>query len=225
MIAMMQSKSSSGQPQSTTTAGFRVMDALIANIRSVRITGKFKDITGIRFGNLTVLSMYGKDKYGKILWRCKCDCGNETITHGRSLVNGHCKSCGCLRNASRAEEGKYKGLSKTRIFNIWKGMIYRCTSENCDCYELYGGRGINVCPEWKGTQGFFNFLRWSLNNGYSPELTIDRKDTNGNYEPSNCRWANWDEQAENRRKSEKVVNQYGVWDYKNAPRPYQPKGE
>ena len=201
------------------------MDALIVNIRSVRITGKFKDITGIRFGNLTVLSMYGKDKYGKILWRCKCDCGNETITHGRSLVNGHCKSCGCLRNANRAEEGKYKGLSKTRIFNIWKGMIYRCTSENCDCYELYGGRGINVCPEWKGTQGFFNFLRWALNNGYSPELTIDRKDTNGNYEPSNCRWANWNEQAENRRKPEKVVNQYGVWDYKNPPQPYQPKGE
>lgn len=179
----------------------------------------------MKFGNLTVLSVHGKDKYNKILWNCKCDCGNETITHGRDLVNGHCKSCGCLRNANRAEEGKYKGLSKTRIFNIWKGMIYRCTSENCDCYELYGGRGINVCPEWKGTQGFFNFLRWALNNGYSPELTIDRKDTNGNYEPANCRWANWDEQAENRRKPEKVVNQYGVWDYKNAPEPYQPKGE
>ena len=208
-----------------TTAGFRVVDVLIANIRSVRITGKFNDLTGMKFGNLTVLSVHGKDKYNKILWNCKCDCGNETITHGRDLVNGHCKSCGCLRNANRAEEGKYKGLSKTRIFNIWKGMIYRCTSENCDCYELYGGRGINVCPEWKGTQGFFNFLRWALNNGYSSELTIDRKDTNGNYEPSNCRWANWDEQAENRRKPEKVVNQYGVWDYKNAPKPYQQKGE
>lgn len=179
----------------------------------------------MKFGNLTVLSVHGKDKYNKILWNCKCDCGNETITHGRDLVNGHCKSCGCLRNANRAEEGKYKGLSKTRIFNIWKGMIYRCTSEKCDCYELYGGRGISVCSEWKGTQGFFNFLRWSLDNGYSPELTIDRKDTNGNYEPSNCRWANWDEQAENRRKPEKVVNQYGVWDYKNPPQPYQPNGE
>ena len=116
------------------------MDVLIANIRSVRITGKFNDLTGMKFGNLTVLSVHGKDKYNKILWNCKCDCGNETITHGRDLVNGHCKSCGCLRNANRAEEGKYKGLSKTRIFNIWKGMIYRCTSEKCDCYELYGGR-------------------------------------------------------------------------------------
>lgn len=187
--------------------------------------GKFKDITGMKFGKLTVLEMYGKDKYNKILWKCRCDCGNETITHGRDLVNGHCKSCGCLLNENRTAKGKYKGLSKTRIFNIWKGMIYRCTSPKCDCYELYGGRGIRVCPEWMGTQGFFNFLRWSLNNGYSQELTIDRKDTNGNYEPLNCRWANWYEQAENRRKPEKVVNQYGVWDYKDTPEPYQPKGE
>ena len=70
--------------------------------------GKVKDLTGMKFGKLTVLEMYGKDKYNKIFWKCRCDCGNETITYGRDLVNGHCKSCGCLLNANRAEKGKYK---------------------------------------------------------------------------------------------------------------------
>ena len=187
--------------------------------------GKFRDLTGITFGKLTVIERNGKDKYGKILWKCKCSCGNEYTTLGRSLVNGSCKSCGCLLNEKKAEEGVYHGLSKTRIFTIWKGMVYRCTSSKCESYDLYGGRGIIVCPEWMGKQGFFNFLKWSLENGYSSELTIDRIDTNGNYEPSNCRWADWKTQANNRRRPEKVVNQYGVWDYRHKlPAPYK-KGE
>ena len=184
--------------------------------------GKFKDLTGLHFHSLTVIEQAGRDKYGKILWRCVCDCGNETITLGRHLVNGHCKSCGCLNHIEKASSGKYKGLSKTRIFTIWKGMHYRCESENCDCYNLYGGRGVKVCNEWTGTQGFFEFLRWSLENGYAAWLSIDRIDNSGDYTPTNCRWVDWVTQANNRRKPDKVINQYGIWNYREPlPEPYR----
>lgn len=186
--------------------------------------GKFKDLTGMRFGKLTVIEQAGHDKYSKILWRCVCDCGNETITLGRGLINGKCKSCGCILSERKREDGKYKGLSDTRPYRIWKGMITRCYNINCESYPDYGGRGISVCDEWRGVQGFFNFLSWALNNGYSNDLSIDRVDNNGNYEPSNCRWATWIQQANNRRRPDKITNQYGEWDYRRPlPKPYQPK--
>ena len=141
--------------------------------------GKYKDLTGMKFHKLTVIEQAGHDKYRKILWRCKCDCGNETVTHGRDLVNGHCKSCGCALNEKRRENGKYHGLTDTRLFRIWKGIIYRCDNPNSKNFPDYGGRGIKVCHEWSGTQGFYNFLLWALNNGYSDSLTIDRIDNNG----------------------------------------------
>jgi hypothetical protein len=188
--------------------------------------GKFKDLAGMKFNKLTVIEQAGHDKYNKILWRCMCDCGRETITHGRDLVNGHCKSCGCALNEHRREEGRFKGLSNTRPFRIWKGMIARCFNLNCESYSDYGGRGISVCSEWQGTQGFFNFLSWALNNGYSNDLSIDRVDNNGDYEPSNCRWATWTQQANNRRKPDKVVNQYGEWNYRMPlPEPYKPNNK
>lgn len=186
--------------------------------------GRFNNLSGMKFHELTVIEQAGTDKHGKILWRCRCTCGNEHITLGRHLVNGHCKSCGCLKNKDRDIHSQYKGLSSTRIFTIWKGMRYRCSDRNCEDYKYYGGRGIKVCPEWnEDVSGFFRFLRWALENGYSNNLTIDRIDTNGNYEPANCRWADWKTQANNRRKPEKIKNQYGEWDYKPLPEQY--KGE
>lgn len=175
--------------------------------------GRFKDLTGMKFNRLTVIKQAGRDSYGKILWECKCDCGNGVITHGRSLVNGHCKSCGCLLNDKRRENGKFHGLSDTRVYRIWKGMIQRCTNPNNKGYKIYGAKGIGVCDEWKGEQGFYNFLSWSLNNGYTENLTIDRIDGDKGYSPQNCRWADWSTQRQN-QKREFAVNQYGTFPLK-----------
>lgn len=189
--------------------------------------GRFKDLTGMRFNRLIVQGQAGRDKYGKILWKCRCECGGETVTHGRSLVNGHCKSCGCLNVEVKRQNAKYHGLTSgsQRIYTIWKGMVARCQNPKTKCFDDYGGRGIKVCAEWADEiSGFPTFLHWAIRNGYADHLTIDRINNNGNYCPENCRWTDWNTQANNRRKPETVRNQYGVWIVKRTL-PEPPKGE
>lgn len=173
----------------------------------------YNDLRGKKFNRLTVIEIAGRDKYGKILWRCKCDCGNETITHGRSLVNGQCKSCGCMKSICKKEVGAARGLSNTRIYNIWHSMIQRCYDPKAISYKYYGAKGISVCPDWQGEQGFFNFLGWAIENGYREYLTIDRIDGNKDYSPSNCRWADYSTQRRNQERTT-ARNQYGVWGIK-----------
>lgn len=172
--------------------------------------GKYKDLTGMKFNRLTAIEPAGKDKYGKYLWRCKCDCGNEVITLGRGLINGHCKSCGCMKSICKKEIGTARGLSHTRIYGIWVGMIRRCSNPNYISYKYYGGKGISVCPDWQGEQGFFNFLGWAIENGYREYLTIDRIDGEKDYCPNNCRWADYSTQRRNQHRT-MIGNQYGHW--------------
>lgn len=157
------------------------------------------NLSGQRFGRLVVLDEAPRKEYGARMWYCKCDCGKEKIVFQQCLMNGHSRSCGCIRKEQIIERSTTHGLSHKRIYNIYHGMINRCFNNNEHSYPDYGGRGITVCDEWSGDSGFENFYEWAVNNGYSEKLTIDRIDVNGNYEPSNCKWSTYEEQSKNKR--------------------------
>ncbi len=168
------------------------------------------DLTNKRFGRLTVIKYVETDKNRKKLWLCLCDCGNKKIVPTTYLTRGDTTSCGCyrkeceLRNLSKFwGKPKTHGLSKTRIYQIWADMKDRCNNKNNQFYKNYGKRGIKVCEDW--LTNFMNFYNWAINNGYTSKLTIDRIDVDGNYEPNNCRWATWKEQANNKRVTRKIV--------------------
>lgn len=161
-----------------------------------------KDISGERFGKWTVLSRAGSNKDGRAMWLCECDCGTVRTVVGKTLIAGTSQCCGCTRkeNAARASSNTNRkhGMRNTRLYVIWRSMKGRIKYPSTNSYERYGGRGIRVCEEWEND--FSKFSDWALSHGYSEDLTLDRIDPDGDYEPSNCRWATWSEQARNRSK-------------------------
>jgi hypothetical protein len=144
--------------------------------------GKFIDLTGQKFGRWAVLGRGGKNKQGKILWECICDCGKYAMVEGNSLKSGNSTSCGCYGKTTQLKHG----MHNTKIYKVWSAMKRRCYSPNDKAYKNYGAKGIQVCEEW--SDSFENFYIWAINNGYKEGLSIDRVNSSGNYEPSNCRW-------------------------------------
>lgn len=178
---------------------------------------RVKNLIGQSFGRLTVIAQSGRDTQNKIMWKCICVCGNEKIVRGNDLKSGAVQSCGCFKKERFTEMRKlitpYKthGLSNTRLYRVWGGMLQLCYNPNNSNYHNYGGRGITVCDEWRND--FQAFYDWAIANGYKEEglpngknkWTIDRIDFNGNYEPSNCRWVDMLVQSNNKRDNHLVT--------------------
>lgn len=153
------------------------------------------DLTGQRFGRLVVVSFSHKTLGA--YWNCCCDCGEHRVVSSNNLRRGNSKSCGCVRREKLVARTTRHGMSQTRLHRIWAAMLQRCHYEKNNNYERYGGRGIAVCSAWRSS--FEAFRDWALANGYRDDLTIDRMNNDGNYEPGNCRWATRLEQERNKR--------------------------
>jgi hypothetical protein len=152
------------------------------------------DLTGRRFGRWVVLGNPTSD--GKRLyWLCRCDCGIERVVASNNLCSGGSVSCGCWQRKVVTRHGNTSVHGKTPEYRVWSGMRCRCTNPRSNRFASYGGRGIVVCERW---QVFENFLE-DMGPRPSPRHSIDRINNNGNYEPSNCRWATPSEQSRNQR--------------------------
>ena len=165
--------------------------------------GHFKDLTGKKFGRLTVIEKTDKRVSGCVVWRCVCDCGNECFIIGSNLTRGNTMSCGCLAKELISKVNYKHGQNNTKIHSIYDNMKSRCYNENTESYSLYGGRGITVCDEW--LNDFQVFYDWAMANGYRDGLSIDRINNDEGYYPENCRWVTVKEQANNRRSNRLIT--------------------
>jgi hypothetical protein len=161
-----------------------------------------KDLTGQRFGRLTVISQ-GENQQHHLTWICKCDCGKQVIALGCNLLGGKTKSCGCIRKEMLSNKQATHRLSKSSLYHIYYTMIARCCKPNSISYKDYGAKGIRVCDEW--LKSFESFRDWAFENGYVNGLSIERKNVLGNYSPDNCTWIPRSKQNGNKRNTHYVT--------------------
>lgn len=168
------------------------------------------DLEGLEYGDWKVVELSSPRP---VLWLCRCKCGTERLKGAREIIHNMKRgdnSCGCHRRerfaanakayqqkSDKTVHGDAKQRGKARLYTIWAGMRRRCSDPNDQDYPAYGGRGITVYSGWVD---YVSFKKWALDNGYNKNLSLDRIDPFGNYEPKNCRWANANVQASNKRK-------------------------
>ena len=148
------------------------------------------DLTGEKFGRLTVVRKTDERLNKKIVWECACDCGSTVKVRGGHLKSGHTTSCGCVVVEMASTMNKTHGKSRSRLYVIHRNMISRCNNTKSEFYKYYGGRGVKVCDGWRMFEPFYE---WAIENGYRDGLTIDRVDVNSGYSPSNCEWVTKEE--------------------------------
>ena len=152
------------------------------------------------FGKLTVVSKAESLGHGS-RWNCRCSCGKEVTIRKDGLISGHSRSCGCLSKEVTSKRCFLHGECNSSEYASWEAMVGRCGSTKSEVYKYYGGKGIKVCPLWRNS--FSAFLK-DMGRKPSPTHTVDRINGDGDYEPSNCRWATREEQARNRKNTRKI---------------------
>ena len=177
------------------------------------------DLIGLRFGFLTVIQRAGSSqgRTTKALWRCQCDCGNTVVRESQYLRSKHRplpRHCGCQHG------NKTHGMSGTRLFNLWTKMLSRCSYAHDKDYKNYGGRGITVCKRW---QGSFELFWTGMGPSYRHGLSLERRNNNRGYSPTNCYWATTKQQSNNTRRNVFIQTPIGRMTIKQAAEAYNIK--
>jgi hypothetical protein len=167
------------------------------------------DLTGKTYGAWTVVGKAEvRDPRGKLLWLCRCKCGETRLVLGQRLRNGHSLSCGCDSPERRIQTLGFRGVTSHPMYQRWSQMVQRCHSPRARAFEDYGARGITVCDRWRfGENGLHGVECYASDMGVQPfpGATVDRRDNDGNYTKSNCRWATSKEQVRNTRTTVRVT--------------------
>ena len=198
------------------------------NVRSCGCL-RFNDLTGKKYGNLTVLEFVGQDADKNNLWKCKCRCGNICVVPAHRLISGHTRSCGCLSIKVHTKHGD----SRSRLYKIYRGMLDRCYNPHTASYNSYGGQGVKVCKQWHNPKNpdkaYKKFRKWAYANGYYDQpkdtpygdlLSIERKDPTGDYCPENCTWIPMRLQGNNRRNTKYIWDGEEILQYRQFANKY-----